>query len=90
MWAIYLKQVVLHDVANDALFVEIRGAVLVLRPERLLEQDLHVLDVVPIPDGREKAVGEAHHQQILHNLLAQVAVHAVDLLLRKDSAEALA
>ena len=43
--------------------------------------DLHVVDVTPIPDGFEDAIGKTEHEDVLHRLLSQVVVDAVDLLL---------
>ena len=52
-----LKQVILDHVADDAgLFVELAAA---LDAEGFRHGDLHVLDVVTIPDRLEKRVGEA-------------------------------
>ena len=68
----HLYEVVLHDVADDAELVKVAAAA--LRAERLLEADLHVADVVPVPGRSEEGVGKAHHQHVLHQLLAQVMV----------------
>ncbi len=43
--------------------------------------DLHVVDVLRVPQRLEDAVGEAQHQQVLHRLLAEVVVDAVGLAL---------
>ena len=45
----------------------------------LFEGDAHALDIVSVPVGREDAVCEAQDQHVLHHLLAQVVVNAVDL-----------
>ncbi len=42
--------------------------------------DLHMINVVIIPEGLEQAVGEAADKNVLHRLFAQVVVDAVDLL----------
>ena len=64
-----LQQVVLDDVANDAgLVVELAAA---LDAEALGHRDLHVLDVVPIPDRLEERVGEAEIEDVLHRLFAR-------------------
>ena len=47
-------------------------------------RDLHVVDVVAVPDRLEDAVGEPQHQDVLHGLLAEVMVDAIDLMLGKD------
>ena len=74
-----LQQVVLHDVADDAVLVEVAAAP--LRPEVLLEDHLHRLDRLPVPDRREGDVGEAQHEEVHDELLAEVVVDAVDLVL---------
>ena len=43
--------------------------------------NLHVIDVVVVPERFEQHVGETADQDVLHRLLAQVMVNAVDLLL---------
>ena len=77
-----LQQVVLEHVAQHA------DRVVVRRPmadgQVLGGRDLHVVDVVAVPDRLEDAVGESQHQHVLHRLLAQVVVDAIDLVLGKD------
>ena len=46
--------------------------------------DLHVVDVVPVPDRLEHRVGETEHQDVLHRFFAEVMIDAVDLLLVED------
>ena len=53
--------------------------------ERLGDVDLHVVDVLPVPDRLEQAVGEAEGQDVLRRLLAQEVVDAEDLLARRTS-----
>ena len=77
-----LHHVVLHHVAQ-------RAGLLVKRPaafhaQRLRRRNLHVIDVVPIPDRLEDSVGEPEHQNVLHRLLAQIVVDAEDLVLVED------
>ena len=43
--------------------------------------DLHMVDVVAVPERLEDRVGEARHQDVLHGLLAEVVIDAVDLAL---------
>ena len=77
-----LHHVVLHHVAQRA-----RGIVVgapPFHPEVLGHGDLHVVDELLVPERLEDAVGEPHDQDVLHRLLAQVMVDAVDLLLRED------
>ena len=44
-------------------------------------RDLHVIDVVAVPDRLENGVGKPQHQHVLHRFLAQVMVDAIHLLL---------
>ncbi len=53
-----------------------------LDADRLGDGELDVVDVVLVPQRLEDAVGEAEGEQVLHRLLAEVMVDAVDLLLR--------
>ena len=78
-----LQQVVLDDVADDAgLLVELAAA---LHAEALGHRDLHVLDVVAVPDRLEERVGEAEVEDVLHRLLAEVVVDAEDATPREDA-----
>ena len=52
--------------------------------ELLRHVDLHVVDVVAVPDRLEEPVGEAEGQDVLGGLLAQEVVDAEDLLLGED------
>ena len=80
-----LQQVVLDDVADDAgLVVELAAA---LHAEALGHGDLHVLDVVAVPDRLEERVGEAEIQDVLHRLLAEVVIDAEDGRFGKDLVE---
>ncbi len=47
----------------------------------LVHGDLHVIDMVAIPDRLEHAIGKAQHQDVLHRLLAEIVIDPVDLLL---------
>ena len=78
-----LQQVVLHHVAQRAGLLVVGRAM--LDAQRLGGGDLHVVDVAAVPDRLEDAVGEAQHQQVLHGLLGQVVVDAVDLPLVEDA-----
>ncbi|MEZ5184077.1 MAG: hypothetical protein R2702_19760 [Acidimicrobiales bacterium] len=49
--------------------------------EGLGHVDLHVVDVVSVPDGLEQAVGEAEGEDVLGRLLAEEVVDAEHLLL---------
>ncbi len=77
-----LHDVVLHDVAQ-------RAGGLVERPaafdaDGFGRRDLHVVDVVAIPDVLEDAVREAEDEDVLHRLLAQVVIDAEDLVFVED------
>ena len=41
--------------------------------------DLHVIHIITVPERLENAVPEAQHQQVLHRVLAEVVVDAIDL-----------
>ena len=49
--------------------------------------DLHAVDELPVPQRFRNAVCEPEHHQVLHRLLAQVVIDAVDLLLAQDFLE---
>ena len=74
-----LHDVVLDDVAQRAGLLVVRAAT--LDADVLGDGDLHVVDVLPVPQRLEDAVGKAEDEQVLHRLLAEVVVDAVDLLL---------
>ena len=77
----HLQQVILHDVAQCAdRLVELAAA---FDAEPLGHRDLHVRDVVAIPDRLEKRVGEAEIVEVLDRLLAQIVIDAKDRLLAK-------
>ena len=73
---------VLHHVAQRAGALVERPAA--FDPDRLRRRDLHVIDVVPVPDVLEYAVRKAEDQDVLHRLLAQVVIDAEDLVLVED------
>jgi hypothetical protein len=79
--------VILDDVADRPdLVVE---ATAPLHAELLGHRDLHVVDVVSIPDRLEERVGEAKDHEVLHGLLAEVVVDAKDVFLGEDLAQRL-
>ena len=80
-----LHHVVLHHVAQRAGLLVERAAA--FDAEGFGHGNLHVVDVVAVPDGLEDAVGEAEDQQVLHRLLAQVVVDAEDLALVEDGVD---
>jgi len=71
--------VVLHHVAQCARLLVVAGA----RADAFLlgDRDLHVVDVLLVEQRLEDAVREAHHEDVLDGLLAQVMIDAVDLRL---------
>ena len=67
-----------HHVAQRAgLVVE---AAAMADAELFIDRDLHMIDVVAVPDRLEHAVGEAQHQDVLHRLLAEIVIDPVDLV----------
>ncbi len=69
-----------HDHVAEGAGGLVEGRAL-LEAECLRYVDLHVVDVVAVPDRLEQAVGEAEGQDVLRGLLAQEVVDAEDLLL---------
>ena len=63
---------VLDHVAGGADAVVVAGAA--ADADVLGHGDLHVVDVVAVPDRLEQLVGEAQRQHVLDGLLAQVVV----------------
>ncbi len=73
---------ILHHVAQ-------RACLLVERPapfhaQRFSHGNLHVINVIPVPDWLEDSVGKAEHQNVLHRLFAQVVIDAEDLVFLED------
>ena len=77
-----LEQVVLDDVAGGADAVVVAGAA--ADADVLGHGDLHVVDVVGVPDRLEHLVGEAQRQDVLDRLLAQVVVDPEHRVGRED------
>ncbi len=80
-----LHHVVLHHVAQ-------RAGLLVERPaafdaQRFGRGDLHVVNVIAVPDRLEHSVGKAEDQNVLHRLFAEVVVDAEDLALVEDGVD---
>ena len=69
-----LQQVVLDDVACRADAVVVPGTT--ADADVLGHRDLHVVDVVGVPDGLVELVREPQRQDVLHRLLAEVVVDA--------------
>ena len=64
-----LQDVVLDHVAQRAGLLVVRAAR--LDADALADRDLHVVDVVPVPQGLEDAVGPAEDEDVLDGLLAR-------------------
>ena len=80
-----LEQVVLDDVAQRTdLFVE---ATATLHAEVLGHRDLHLPDVVAVPDRLEERVREAEVDDVLRGFLAEVVVDAEDARLGEHRVE---
>src|SRR5712664_1332581 len=77
-----LEEMVGHHVAKGAGgFIE---AAAMLDADGFRGGDLHVVDVVPIPQRLDDVVGEAKDQNVLDRFFAKVMVDAVDLILVED------
>src|SRR5678815_1486551 len=50
-------------------------------------RNLHMIDVLMVPQRFEDAVAEAKHQQVLNSFLAEVFIEAEDLVFVKDGRE---
>ena len=53
-------------------------------PELLLDRDLHVIDMIAVPDRLEHAVREPQHQDVLDRFLPEIVVDPIDLLFAGD------
>ena len=79
----HLQQVILDHVPNGAgLLVEMPAAA---DAKIFRQRDLHIVDVDPVPDRFQKAVGKAEIQQVLHRFLAEVVVDAEHLALAEHA-----
>src|SRR5436309_259171 len=69
-----LKQVIGHHVPQRA------GSIIKSSTcpdtERLGDSDLHMVNVIAIPQRLEDAIAEAKHHDVLHRLLAEIMVDA--------------
>ena len=82
----HLQEVVLDDVAECADPVVERPAA--LDPEVLGHRDLDRVDVLTAPHRLEQGVGEPQVHDVLHGLLAEKVVDAVQALLRHERGQA--
>jgi hypothetical protein len=58
-----------------------------LHPETLRHGDLHMVDVLAIPDRLEDPVGKPEDQNILHRLFPEIVIDPVDLPFLQDPLE---
>src|SRR6266852_5971861 len=49
--------------------------------ELFRHRDLHVIDVIAVPDRLEQSIGETQHEDVLHRFLAEIMIDAVNLML---------
>ena len=54
-----------------------------LDPDGLGHSNLHVIDMVAIPQGLENAVGKAQHQDVLDSLFAEEVIDPINLIFRE-------
>ena len=80
-----LHQVVLDDIAGRADAVVVAGPA--TQPDVFGHSDLHVVDVVRVPDRVEQLIGEPQRQDVLHRLLAEVVVDPEHRLLGEDGVD---
>ncbi len=80
-----LKEMVRHHVAQRAGRV-VEGAA-PADGDGLGDGDLHMVDMLALPDRLEQAVGETQHQNVLHRLLAEIMVDAENLVLVEHLAQ---
>ena len=76
---------VLDDVAHRPGLLVIAGPL--LDPDRLGHRDLHVVDVLAVPDRFEDPVGETQDEDVLNGLLAQVMIDSEHLVLAEDGVD---
>ena len=63
----HLYKVVLHDIPDNSKLIEVSATALCA--ERLFECDLHVADVLVVPNRTQEGIGKSQHKHILHELL---------------------
>ena len=73
----HLQHVILEHVAQLPGLLVISGAM--LHAERLRHRNLHVINILAIPDRLENRVRKAEHQNILHRHFAEIMVNPVNL-----------
>lgn len=72
------RRTVLHNITDDTEFVKVASTA--FSSERFFESNLNIIDVMTIPGGVEELVAEAHDEDVLDHLLAQVVIYTENLL----------
>ena len=72
---------ILHHVAQSACGFVVTGTT--FHTERFCRRDLHMVDVVRVPERREDRVGKAKHKDVLRGFLPQKMIDSVRLLFGK-------
>ncbi len=70
---------VLHNISNDAEFVEISATT--LSTKRLLEGNLNVVYVVSVPGSTKELITKTKNQDILHHFFSEVVIDTEKLIL---------
>src|SRR5215470_8701643 len=73
-----------HVAQRAGLFVITHAATDALRFRR---SDLDVVHIIAVPDRLEHRVAEAEENDVLHSLLAEIMIYAIDLILAEDVRE---
>src|SRR6185437_7104127 len=76
---------VLEHVAQHAGLVVIVAAPFDL--DLLGDGDLYVVDKIVVPQRLEQSVGETENQDVLHRLLAEIVIDAIDLVFAEHTAK---
>lgn len=76
---------VLHHVAQGAGGVVVAGTT--FEADRLGDRDLHVVDVVGVPERLIERVGKPQRHQVLHGFLAEIVIDAEDLFFLEHLAD---
>jgi hypothetical protein len=84
----HLQQMVLDHVGERAGLLVISAAA--LDADRFRGGDLHMVDVAAVPERLEDPIAEAESQDVLHRLLAQVMIDAVDVGFGEDLVQVIA
>lgn len=78
---------VLHYVSQRACAVKISSAT--ANALTLSDSNLHVVDIVTIPNRLHQTVGETKHQQILNRFFSQVMINPINLFFLKVAMQVL-